>query len=82
MADEMITVLPIAGFATVAHPSGVGIIVIKHLPGDPPEGATQEQIDRATVSLQYGIRAEQCAQLAQALFELADKLRAAKAALN
>jgi hypothetical protein len=82
MAEEMVTVLPIVGFATAAHPSGLGMLVIKHLPGIAPDGATQKQIDRATEVRQYGIRAEQCILLAQDLLELAGKLRAAKAALN
>ena len=43
MAEEMTTVLPIVGFAAAAHPSGVGMLIIKHLPGIAPVGATPEQ---------------------------------------
>jgi hypothetical protein len=82
MVEAMTTVLPIVGFDAAAHPSGVGLLVIKHLPGTAPVGATQAQIDRETESRQYGIRAEQCTQLARVLLELADKLHAARSALN
>jgi hypothetical protein len=82
MAEEMTTVLPIVGFAAAAHPSGVGLLVIKHLPGIAPVGATPAQLEKSIVSRQYGIRAEQCTLLAQDLLALADKLHAAKAALN
>jgi hypothetical protein len=78
----MTTVLPITGFAAAAHPSGIGLLIIRHLPGIAPDGATPEQLEKAIESRQYGIHAEQCTQLARMLLELADKLRAAKAALN
>ncbi len=82
MAEEMVTMLPIVGFAVVAHPSGAGMLIIKHLPGIAPDGATPEQIEKAIESRQYGIHIERCTQLAGVLLELADKLRAAKSALN
>jgi hypothetical protein len=82
MAETMITVLPIVGWDIAVHPSGVGLLDIKWLPGIPQSGATQAQLDRATQSHQYGIHAEQCDQLAEILIELAARLRKAKAALN
>jgi hypothetical protein len=82
MAEPMITVLPIVGWKIAAHPTGTGLLDIRWIPGIPPPGATQEQIDKATQSHQYGIHAEQCDELAEILIELAGRLRAAKASLN
>lgn len=82
MAEEMITVMPIVGYSTVAHPSGTGMLILKHIPGIPPAGMTQEEVDRATVSLQYGIAAEQCIEIANALNALAARLQSAKQSLN
>ena len=53
MTEEMVTMLPIVGFAVVAHPSGLGMLIIKHLPGIAPDGATPEQIEKAIESRQY-----------------------------
>ena len=82
MTEEMVLMLPIVGWAVAAHPSGTGLLVIKHLPGIAPSGATQEQIDKETVILQYGIRAEQCTELGQVLIDLGERLHSAKSALN
>jgi hypothetical protein len=82
MAEPMITVLPIVGWDIATHPTGVGVLDIKFIPGIPPPGTTQDQLDRATQSHQYGIHAEQCDELATILIELAGRLRAANAALN
>src|SRR5258708_8929097 len=68
MAEEMVTVLPIVGWTVAAHPSGTGLLVIRHIPGIAPSGATQEQIDRETVFLQYGIGAEQASSIAVLMF--------------
>jgi hypothetical protein len=82
MTEEMVIVLPIVGWAAATHPSGTGLLVIKHLPGIAPTGATQEQIDKETVVLQYGIGAEQCIELGQSLIDLGKRLRSAKNSLN
>jgi len=82
MTEATIEVLPIAGYSAAAHPSGMGLLIIEHLPGAPPPEATPEQIARATRSMQYAIRAEQCEEIAKVLTELASKLRAAKTSLN
>jgi hypothetical protein len=82
MAEPMITVLPIVGWEIAVHPTRVGILDIRWIPGIPPPDATQGQIDKATQSHRYGIHAEQCDELAGILIELAARLRKAKAALN
>ena len=82
MADEMITVMPVVGWDIAVYPTGIGLLNIKSIPGVPPAGITQEQMDRATQSHQFGIHAEQCDELASILTVLAARLRAAKAALN
>jgi hypothetical protein len=82
MAEEMVIILPIVGWAVATHPSGTGLLVIRHVPGIPPSGTTQEEIDKETVALQYGIGAEQCIEFGQALIDLGERLRLAKSSLN
>ena len=82
MTESMLDLLPIADFTAAAHPSGTGVLIIRHLPGIAPPEATPEQIERATSALQYAIRPEQCEALARILSELATKLRSAKKSLN
>jgi hypothetical protein len=67
---------PIAGWDVIVHRGGFGVLLLKHLPGFPGTNVSEEEAARAIATAPFALKPEQCEELANDLYALAEQLRA------
>ena len=67
---------PIAGWDVIVHRGGLGVLLLKHLPGFPGMNVGETEAARAIATAPFALKPEQCEELANDLYALAGQLRA------
>ena len=66
---------PLAGWDVIVHRGGFGVLLLKHLPGFPGMNVGEQEAERAIATAPFALKPEQCEQLANDLYALAEQLR-------
>ncbi len=66
---------PIAGWDVIVHRGGFGVLLLKHLPGFPGLNVSEQEAAHAVAAAPFALKPEQCEELANDLYALAEQLR-------